>query len=157
MPANSIVPTTHPDMLEILGGEAGVAATVEDFHRRLLADPALATAFAGLDMGVLRRHHILLLTYLLGGPGPQPVSAAGLRASHLPHRVTEEQFAAVVSHLVASLPTDAQTQQIIPDIVERLTWLRPHVVYDQVKHFSDDHAGATPGFSPPQNAVSQSA
>src|SRR3954452_20649231 len=116
VPANPTVQTIHPDMLEMLGGEAKVAAAIEECHRRLLGDPALAPAFAGLDMEVLRRHHIQLLTYLLGGPGPQPVSAAGLRASHLPHRVTEEQFSAVVAHLVASLPKDPRTQQIIPDI-----------------------------------------
>lgn len=129
------VRNAHQDLLGLLGGEEGVTAAIDDFHHRLLADPTLAPAFAGLDMHVLRRHHIQLLTYLLGGPGPQPATASGLRASHLPHRVTAEQFHAVVAHLIAALPHDAQTEEIIPDIVERLNWLQPHVVYDQIERF----------------------
>ena len=143
MPASLTAEATQPDMLELVGGEAGVTATVAEFHHRLLADSALAPAFAGLDMDVLRRHHIQLLNYLLGGPGPQPVSATGLRAAHLPHRVTAEQFAAVVAHLVASLPQDPETQQVIPDIAERLNWLQPHVVYDQIKRLHPDPDGTS--------------
>jgi hemoglobin len=141
--ANLTAQTTQSDMLALLGGEAGVTATVAEFHLRLLADPSLAPAFAGLDMAVLRRHHIQLLNYLLGGPGPQPVTAAGLRASHLPHRVTAEQFAAVVAHLIASLPQDPDTHQVIPDIAERLNWLQPHVVYDQIKRLHSDPDGTS--------------
>ena len=140
MSANSTVQTAQQDLLELLGGEAGVAATVEDFHHRLLADPSLAPAFAGLDMGILRHHHIQLLTYILGGPGPQPVSAAGLRASHEPHRVTSEQFSAVIAHLIAALPHDSETEPAIQEIDERLNWLRPHVVYDQIVRFRADLA-----------------
>jgi truncated hemoglobin YjbI len=147
----------HQDLLGLLGGEEGVTAAIEDFHHRLLADPTLAPAFAGLDMAVLRRHHIQLLTYLLGGPGPQPTSAAGLRASHLPHRVTEPQFSAVVAHLVASLPNDPRTEQIIPDIAERLNWLRPHVVYEQIQRFNDGHAGSKTDLAASQQAFPPSA
>ena len=140
MSANSTVETAQQDLLELLGGEAGIAAAVEDFHHRLLSDPSLAPAFAGLDMSVLRHHHIQLLTYILGGPGPQPVSAAGLRASHEPHRVTSEQFSAVLAHLVAALPQNSATAPAIQEIVERLNWLRPHVVYDQIVRFRADLA-----------------
>jgi truncated hemoglobin YjbI len=152
---DSAVLNAHQDLLGLLGGAEGVTAAIEAFHRLLLADPTLAPAFAGLDMAVLRRHHTELLNYLLGGPGPQPVSATGLRASHLPHRVTEEQFSAVVAHLVAALPHDIQTQHVVPDIVERLNWLRPHVVYDQIVRnhpeqvIPSSDSGASAQASPP--------
>jgi hemoglobin len=134
--------SAHDDLIGLLGGEQGVTAAIEQFHHRLLADPTLAPAFAGLDMVTLRRHHIQLVSYLLGGPGPQPVSAAGLRAAHTPHKVTADQFTAVVAHLVAALPQDPQTQQAVPNIVERLNWLQPHVVYDEIMRFSTGQAVA---------------
>jgi hemoglobin len=144
VPADMTIQPAQRDLLDLLGGESGIPAVIEDFHRRLLADPTLAPAFAGMDFGTLRRHHITFLTYLLGGPGPQPISAAGLRAAHEPRRVTSEQFSAVIAHLVGALPQDNETQRAVPAIVERLAWLRPHVVYDEIICLRAGQAGSLP-------------
>jgi hemoglobin len=55
-----------------VGGTSAVAAVVEEFYRRLLADPATAGFFTALvasdGMGALKRHQVLLLAKVLGGP-----------------------------------------------------------------------------------------
>ncbi|GAA5190919.1 hypothetical protein GCM10023322_47220 [Rugosimonospora acidiphila] len=54
-----------------IGGSAAVSAVVEEFYARLLADPATAGFFASLTvdgLSSLKRHQILLLTKVLGGP-----------------------------------------------------------------------------------------
>src|SRR5215831_10931277 len=55
-----------------VGGAAAVSAVVDEFYRRLLDDPATADHFttlvAGDGMHRLKRHQVLLLTKVLGGP-----------------------------------------------------------------------------------------
>jgi hemoglobin len=54
-----------------VGGAAAVSAVVDEFYRRLLEDPATAgyfTALMGDGMARLKRHQVLLLTKVLGGP-----------------------------------------------------------------------------------------
>jgi hemoglobin len=53
-----------------------VSAVVEEFYRRLLADPATAGFFTDLvardGMAGLKRHQVLLLAKVLGGPDRYP-------------------------------------------------------------------------------------
>ena len=55
-----------------VGGAGAVSAVVDEFYRRLLDDPAAAGFFATLvqedGLARLKRHQVLLLTKVLGGP-----------------------------------------------------------------------------------------
>jgi hemoglobin len=54
-----------------VGGAAAVSAVVDEFYSRLLEDPATAgyfTTLMGDGMARLKRHQVLLLTKVLGGP-----------------------------------------------------------------------------------------
>jgi hemoglobin len=55
-----------------VGGAGAVSAVVDEFYRRLLDDPATAGFFATLvqedGLARLKRHQVLLLTKVLGGP-----------------------------------------------------------------------------------------
>jgi hemoglobin len=145
VPHTSQPQLAQPDLLARLGGVAGIAAAVEDFHCRLLSDPSLAPAFAGIDMEVLRRHHVELLAFLLGGEGPQPIGARGLRAAHEPHRITAEQFSTLVNHLVVAMVEQSGDRQAAPEVMRRLTWLRPHIVYDEIIRAHPAQTSSTDG------------
>ena len=55
-----------------VGGAGAVSAVVDEFYRRLLDDPATAGFFTPLvqedGLARLKRHQVLLLTKVLGGP-----------------------------------------------------------------------------------------
>jgi hemoglobin len=55
-----------------VGGSAAVAAVVDEFYTRLLADTSTAPFFTGLierdGLAALKRHQVLLLAKVLGGP-----------------------------------------------------------------------------------------
>ena len=84
-----------------IGGRAAVDAAVANFYQRVLADPALAPYFEGVDIDRLKRHQRAFIGMALGGP----VAYAGrdMKAAHAGLDVTAEAFASVVSHLVDTL------------------------------------------------------
>ena len=114
-----------------VGGASAVSAVVDEFYRRLLDDPATSGHFTNLVAGDglhrLKRHQVLLISQVLGGPAdyngrPLDQAHAGLGISH-------DDLAAVVSHLVAAMrearvPEDILLRTIAvvastePDIVE---------------------------------------
>ena len=53
---------------EQLGKDVGIRTAVDDFYRRVLADPALSAYFDGVDMTRLRGHQKKLLVQVTGGP-----------------------------------------------------------------------------------------
>ncbi|HMI33836.1 MAG TPA: group 1 truncated hemoglobin [Propionibacteriaceae bacterium] len=53
---------------EIIGGGSAVSAVVNDFYGRVLGDSQLAPYFEEVDLARLKRHQVLLVTKLLGGP-----------------------------------------------------------------------------------------
>jgi hemoglobin len=92
-----------------------------------LRDPQLARYFEGVDLPRLKRHQVLSISQVLGGPAdydgrPLDAAHAGLGISH-------DDLAAVASHLVAAMrqariPEDILLRAIAvvastePDIVE---------------------------------------
>src|SRR5690606_24394783 len=54
--------------LMTIGGARAVAAVVDEFYRRLLADPVTAPYFTSVPMDTLKRHQVLMLVKVLGGP-----------------------------------------------------------------------------------------
>ena len=109
------------------GGGPAVSAVVNDFYERILGDPHLALYFEGVDLARLKRHQVLLISHVLGGPAiydgrPLDQAHAGLGISH-------DDLAAVAGHLVAAMRDAGIPEDIIiraiavvastePDIVE---------------------------------------
>src|SRR5215203_1946938 len=113
---------------DAIGGGSAVSAVVNDFYERVLGDPQLAPYFEGVDLARLKRHQVLLISQVLGGPAnydgrPIDQAHAGLGISH-------DDFAAVAGHLVAAAMREAGVPEDIimraiavvastePDIVE---------------------------------------
>jgi hemoglobin len=100
---------------------------VDDFYKRVLADPQLSHYFDGIDMPRLKRHQALLVGQVLGGPSDY--DGRSLRDAHAGLGATTEDFNRVVGHLAAALRSAGVSDDIIgragaavvatePDIVE---------------------------------------
>jgi hemoglobin len=70
-----------------IGGARAVSAVVEEFYSRLLTDPATASFFTPLvqanGMSALKRHQVLMLTKVLGGPDQYAGRALDVAHAHL--------------------------------------------------------------------------
>lgn len=117
---------TDDTLYEKLGGWGAVAAVVDIFYDRLLADQRLALVFDGIDMDRLRKHQVIFVSAATGGPdAPKPFDLA---AAHRPLNITDEQFDLVADHLVASLRVAAVEQPLIDEVIATIAPLRPQIV-----------------------------
>lgn len=113
-------------LYEKLGGRGAVAAVVDIFYDRVLADPALAPVFAGVDMNRMQRHQVMFVSAATGGP--QPDVPFDLAAAHAGLAITDAQFDHVAAHLVASLRVAAVPPELIDEVVALVAPLRPQIV-----------------------------
>jgi hemoglobin len=115
-----------PSLYEQLGGKAGIAAVVDEFYRRVVADELLEAMFAGHDMNQQRRHLAAFLGVALGGPNEY--RGRGLREAHRGLGITEGQFAAVAGHLAAALAAGGVAALAVATILEAVAGLKGDVV-----------------------------
>jgi uroporphyrinogen-III synthase len=113
-------------LLTSVGGRPGIREAVERLYARLLADPSVSQYFDGVDMPRLKRHQVLLLSQMLGGPAQY--SGRDLAAAHADLHIRSADYRCVVEHLVAVLgeldvPVDA-----VGTIRAALEALETHVV-----------------------------
>ena len=99
---------------ELIGGGRAVAAVVDRFYELVLADPQLAPFFKDLDMGRLKRHQVLMISQVLGGPAEY--DGRSLRDAHSGLGISSSDFGRVVTHLVAAL----QEASVPAEIIERV-------------------------------------
>lgn len=96
--------TPTPSLFERLGGKPAVAAVVDAFYERVLADPLLAPFFARTDMTAMRRKQAVFVTYAFGGaPSYKGRSLYEAHRSAVGAGLTDEHFDAVVGHLLSTL------------------------------------------------------
>ncbi|GAA4973290.1 group 1 truncated hemoglobin [Kineococcus glutinatus] len=86
---------------EQLGAEGGIRTAVDEFYRRVVADPQLAPFFDGVDLPRLRAHQAQLLVQVTGGPARY--DGRDLATAHARLGIGERDFDRVVEHLVAVL------------------------------------------------------
>jgi hemoglobin len=97
--ANGQSPT--PTLYETVGGADALRLAVDRFYVAVLADPQLAPYFEGKDVSAIKRHQVLLLTTVLGGPSPY--EGRDLGEAHAGLGVTGEDYDRTVGHLVTVL------------------------------------------------------
>jgi hemoglobin len=109
-----------------IGGAPAVIAVVGDFYDRVLADPVLAPYFDGVDLVRLRRHQVLLVSQVLGGPAEY--DGRELRDAHSGMDITREHFSMVVSHLVDAMKGAGVPAEIVQRVVLELGSTRGDIV-----------------------------
>jgi hemoglobin len=97
-----------------IGGSRAVSAVVDRFYESVLADPQLAPFFVETDVNRLKRHQVLLISQVMGGPADYDGSS--LRDAHDGMNISSDDFGRVVTHLVAAL----QEASVPDDVIGRL-------------------------------------
>jgi hemoglobin len=117
--------TTPTGALLSIGGAHAVAAVVEEFYVRLLADPVTAAYFDRVSLNDLKRHQVLLLVKVLGGP--DRYSGRQLQAAHAGLGITAEVYARVCLYLLTvmhdfKVPMDVlvATDQILASVQDQI-------------------------------------
>lgn len=100
-------------LLQRIGGREALAVVVDEFYRRVLADPALAPAFAGVDMTRQREHQVAFLAVVLGDE--DTYRGRTMREAHRGMGITQDQFAGVAAHLHVAL-----RRHVAPEVIERV-------------------------------------
>jgi hemoglobin len=104
-----------------------VKAAVQLFYERVLSDPELAGYFVNTDMEEQRRHMVLMLTAVLGGPNRY--AGRGLAEAHQPLKIPLAHYRRVGEHLTGTL-----VQLSVPsDTIDHVRGVLAQV-QDQVVH-----------------------
>ena len=97
-----------------IGGGRAVSAVVDRFYESVLADPQLAPFFVDTDLNRLKRHQVLLISQVMGGPADY--DGQSLREAHSGMDINSAHFGRVVTHLVAAL----EEASVPDDVIGRL-------------------------------------
>ena len=119
-------PAETISVYQAIGGRGALTAAVEDFYRRLLADPVLSPYFPG---GASARHRAYLVTILgeaLGGP--ERYRGPDLAGAHRGLGITDAHFDRTAGHLDDTLTELGVPRHLANQIIAIVASLRPAVV-----------------------------
>ncbi|GAB3035755.1 group I truncated hemoglobin [Natronobiforma cellulositropha] len=88
-------------LYERLGGEDAIAAVVDEFYDRLLADETVAHFFEETDMQKQRAHQTAFLSAVAGGPGEY--TGQDMETAHAHLEIDHHHFETIASHLGETL------------------------------------------------------
>jgi hemoglobin len=97
----SAEPGNASTLYDSIGGADALRLAVDRFYVKVLGDPQLAPYFEGKDVSAIKRHQVLLLTTVLGGPGAY--EGRDLGEAHAALAVSGEDYDRTVGHLVGVL------------------------------------------------------
>ncbi|MFI6869867.1 group 1 truncated hemoglobin [Nocardia sp. NPDC050406] len=111
---------------EQIGGHEAVAAVVDDFYVRVLADEQLAPFFTGVNMSRLKGLQTEFFCVALGGP--QTYSGAPMSEVHQGRGIAQQHFDLVAGHLVAALSGAGVPPEIVDQIIGAVAPLSEQIV-----------------------------
>jgi len=109
-----------------IGGAEALETVVDDFYRRVLADPELAGFFAGTNMNRLKGRQVEFFSAALGGPEPYP--GAPMRQVHQVRGITTHHFNLVAGHLTESLEAAGLGHDTVTQIIAAIAPLADDIV-----------------------------
>ena len=101
-----------------IGGEATIAALVDDFYDRVLKDPELAPFFEKTSMEQQQRMQREFFAAALGGP----IQYTGRPLSHVHHGlgIQRNHFSLFVEHLLETLQSRSIDHKDTMEIIDRI-------------------------------------
>jgi hemoglobin len=111
---------------DTIGGSEALEVVVEDFYRRVLADPDLSGFFTGTNMSRLKGKQVEFFAAALGGP--EPYTGASMRQVHQGRGITMHHFGLVAGHLTESLTAAGVPREITADIIAAIAPLADEIV-----------------------------
>lgn len=115
-----------PSNFARIGGAPAVEAAVGLFYDRVLADPELAGYFTDVEMVGLRRHMVLMLTVVLGGPNQY--RGRDLAQAHQTLDIPVAHYAKVGQHLTETLTGLGVPEDILAHVGDVLVQVQDQVV-----------------------------
>ncbi len=109
-----------------LGGEEAIAAVVDRFYERVLADDQLAHFFEDVDMDRLRAHQTQFISAVTGGP--VQYTGDDMYEAHKHLDLTPADFAAVAGHLQASLEEFDLPEEDVEEVMGAVAKLEDDVL-----------------------------
>jgi hemoglobin len=109
-----------------VGGAPTIRAVVDRFYDLVLADGELAGYFTGLDLARIKRHQVLLLSQVLGGP--VTYDGRDLADAHRHLRVSGAHYDRVGQYLTGLLWKSDVDTDIIFRVADTLAAVRPQIV-----------------------------
>lgn len=97
----SAEPGNASTLYDSIGGADALRVAVDRFYLKVLGDPQLAPYFEGKDVSAIKRHQVLLLTTVLGGP--EAYDGRDLGRAHAALAITGADYDRTVAHLVEVL------------------------------------------------------
>ncbi|HYZ99903.1 MAG TPA: group 1 truncated hemoglobin [Acidimicrobiales bacterium] len=119
-------PASH---YERLGGQDTIREAVDRFYAAVLGDPELAGYFTDVDIDRVKRHQVLLLSDVLGGP--ESYDGPDLGQAHRGLGITDGHYDKVVGYLVAVFTDLGADGDTIAAAAEVLASVKPQIVEDQ--------------------------
>ncbi len=113
-------------LYEVVGGIDALKLAVDRFYQRVLADPQLVGYFEGQDVSRIKRHQVLLLSQVLGGPAEY--SGRRLAEAHARLAITGPDYDRVVEHLVGTLRSLAVDDCVVSAVEGVVGGVKPDVV-----------------------------
>jgi hemoglobin len=109
-----------------IGGVEAVRRVVDRFYTLVLGDADLVGYFAGADLLRLKRHQVLLLSTLLGGP--DAYTGRDLASAHAGLPIGDAQFRKVGAHLGRALTEAGVPDEVVAKIAGVLASVRDQIV-----------------------------
>lgn len=107
-------------------GAPTVREVVDHFYAVALDDPDLKPYFDGVDLARLKRHMVMLLCSVLGGP--EVYEGRDLADAHRDMGITGEHYEKVGGVLVATLRDHGADEEVVQHVVTVLTQVRGSIV-----------------------------
>jgi hemoglobin len=111
---------------DTIGGEEALVSVVDDFYVRVLADPDLASYFAGANMNKLKGRQVAFFAEALGGPALY--DGASMREAHLGRGISHDAFNKVATHLAESLSAAGVPADLVATIIGTIAPLADEIV-----------------------------
>jgi hemoglobin len=111
---------------DAIGGAPAVAAAVDDFYVRVLGDPQLAPFFTDVDLAQLKAHQRSFIAAAVGGS--ELYAGRNMAVAHAGLDISDDEFDAVVGHLVDTLAGLGVPEATIGQIGAALAPLRTEIV-----------------------------
>ena len=111
---------------ERVGGGPAVRVVVDRFYELVLGDERLAAFFTDTDLPRLKRHQVLLVSQVMGGPAAY--DGRELSTAHADMDITAEHFGIVAGHLATAMTESGVDDEIVGRVLETLAGTQDDIV-----------------------------
>ncbi|MER3447538.1 MAG: group 1 truncated hemoglobin [Candidatus Dadabacteria bacterium] len=119
-------------LYERLGGYDAIAAVVDDFFKRMIADPKLGRFFIGLSTDSKRRAQQLTVDFICSATGgPSLYTGRDMKTAHTGLGITEDDWQIASKHLVETLDKFKVPQREKTEVINFVSGLKGTIVEEK--------------------------